>query len=156
MKNYNLKLINKTTRRGRSLLFLAAMNCNVDTLSLLLENNAILNIQNTKGHTELHELCIQAQQCCNSHTHWAEGKLKNIEKCIVLLNSFGGNLNMLDNKSATPLHFIYNTPGCEEIVFKLISLGADYNQIDCYDQSFIKYYRLMNSHFEKNPPKDDD
>lgn len=124
------KINKKADRAGTALLYLAAQQGSLDTVTALLERKVDVNQANINGATSLH---IAAQ----------EGHLEVVS---ALLDHHEIDVNHVSNNRATPLHTAAQN-GHLEVVEALLGHAANINQVDINGATAL-YIASQNGHLE--------
>lgn len=108
------ELVNKKLNNGAMALHLAAANCNIELMKMLISRGADVNAKADNGFTSLH-------QASNYLSH-----LYNYRDAAELLLANGAVVDARDVSGATPLHAAARVNSIE-VARLLISKGADVN-----------------------------
>lgn len=137
-------LINRENSYGNTPLFSAIRNGSVETVKLLLDNNADVNHLNHLGSHCLHLCCFLATPSEQSTKYLSPpisnqgsdeaSSEKDFVKIASMIISTGkvADLDLYDKTGHTPLH-IASVRGCIPLIKLLLESGADMNKLTQHD-----------------------
>lgn len=128
--------VNATSDIGRSALYYAVMNGNVDTVRVLLENGANPNRRTSDGQPHLLEL--------GESTPLTLAAQRNYEAIAYLLVSHGADVNAKDSHDLTPLHYAAKR-GNLDLALHLVRRGAEIEPRDEWNNT-PEHYARSNGH----------